>query len=246
MPDFQFGFADLAVALGSDVVGTPLSEEIGVNLQLTTKGLMIYTAENGPTFVKTRNTASITPGTPPIVPGAPMLIQDIIHKLPRANPMNLAKRTLAQINRLVIHWDGGALIPEGYDPLTYYVSEANYHIKKDWGGGSFGTGIMYHYKVSRQGGLYKVRPETDVVWAAMSANTTGLMLCVDATEGQPPTQAQLVMVDKFANWVWTQRPDLPNLVKRNIWGHGELVAEGNSTSCPGPALLTRVKALRAS
>lgn len=54
MPEFQFGFKELAERLGAAVVGEPLTEEFGVTFQVTTRGLMIYTPEQGAVFVRTR------------------------------------------------------------------------------------------------------------------------------------------------------------------------------------------------
>lgn len=57
MPEFLFGFLDLAVRLGAEVVGEPVEDETywpdGTHsLQMTTKGLMIYSREgNQPLFL---------------------------------------------------------------------------------------------------------------------------------------------------------------------------------------------------
>ncbi len=50
MPEFQFGFKDLADKLGADKVGEPIEEEHYfpdglTSLQQTTKGLMVYSRE---------------------------------------------------------------------------------------------------------------------------------------------------------------------------------------------------------
>lgn len=250
-PVYSFGILDLANKLGRSVVGEPLSEEVGITIQMTTRGLFLYTPENGPTFLKTRQLApeSGTPTPGPSPDSGVMQVHDIIGQLPRANWQNLEVRDFSAINMLVAHWDG--LAPDdkyaGYDPIQHYVSEANYHIGKDWGGGSYGHGLMYHFKIDRSGNVYQVRALQDVVWAEMGANGAGIAVCLDAGVTAAggtvnPTDGQLSSLKRLSEWLFTERPDLPNLTAGRVWGHGDLTQYGNNTSCPG----AKIKALCAS
>ncbi len=61
MPEFILGFKDLADQLGPDVVGEPVEDEQyfpdgSHSLQMTTKGLMVYS--------KTGNTTHFLPAAP--------------------------------------------------------------------------------------------------------------------------------------------------------------------------------------
>jgi hypothetical protein len=155
------------------------------------------------------------------------------HLLPRANLANLERRPTAAIELIALHWDGGAPLAEGYSPLAHYVAEALFHIRKNWGGGVPGHGLMYHYKLARDGRLFWTRDWQDVTWSVMAANRRALNICLDATDGQPPTEAQLAALPHLLDWLAAR---LPRTAGR-VYGHGELLADGNRTSCPGPDLL---------
>jgi hypothetical protein len=179
---------------------------------------------------------------PALPPQGALEIQDLRAVLPR-DGQKVERRGLEEITTLVYHWDGGPVIPEAYVPRSYYISEAGYHIRKDWGG-TGGDGLMYHYKVDRQGKVYQTRNLTDVVWAQTGANRRGLAVCFDATVGQEPTAAQHVAAIKLNDYFGTERPDLPMLHPGQVWGHGELGSDGNATSCPGDALRKVCQELR--
>jgi hypothetical protein len=72
MPDFQHGFKTLADQLGEAMVGKPLMEEEGLTLQKTTRGWMVYTAENGPAFIKGRVQSAPKPAPVPTPAPAPV------------------------------------------------------------------------------------------------------------------------------------------------------------------------------
>ena len=152
----------------------------------------------------------------------------------------LDTRPISAIDMLAVHWDGGPIIPEGYDPVEYYRTEARFHIRKDWGGGSFGYGLMYHGKIDRRGRAYLTRPFTHVAWHASLANERSVAVCVDATDGQEANDAQLAALDRVVE-EWR---GMFGLRRGMVWGHGELTQYDNATTCPGPRLTAYVRAYR--
>lgn len=175
-----------------------------------------------------------------------MLFTDLRYALPRRPENHLSYRSLDAIEFLVIHWDGGARIPETYDPVAYYVNEADYHIRKTWGWANdgqpyYGHGLMYHIKIDRAGRAYLTRNADEVLWHASGANEEGYAICVDCTDGQPPTAAQMATLRKV---IERKRLEF-KLTHERVRGHGELVEYGNSTACPGEVLLDWLRRYRA-
>lgn len=259
LPKFILGFATLAEILGEDIVGQPIENERhnpenGDGLQMTTKGLMVWrkadnwtaftdgyrTCINGPYGLQERlNTEFFDWEIRPRFE-----VRDVIDELPQAAWNPVSTRRLAGIRWIVVHWDGGARIPEGYDPLEYYKREAYYHIQKDWNwaepGIQGGWSLMYHEKIDRSGNVWITRPAEHVCWAAMNANYTGYMLCVDSTDGQPATRPQLATLSSRLEALRERF----GLSRSAVYGHGEMTWLGNSTSCPGPELLNLVREYR--
>lgn len=179
-------------------------------------------------------------------------IVDVVEKLPR-NPQdpNWKLRRLADIARIVVHYDA-VLVPgasdegPGYEPLRRYVEQARYHMRKNWNDGPGpavrGFGLMYHYRVSADGRVWRTQPEELVTWHARGANWNGLAVCCDLGPGQKPADAQLEGLEGLLLRLCYQRPDIP-AGRPDVWGHGELRKAGNSTRCPG-LLLEWVRAFR--
>ena len=137
------------------------------------------------------------------------------------------------IKLIVVHWDvSEAPFADGYDPPAVYAREARAHIAKDWGGGSYGYGLMYHERVSRDGRIWLTRPAEHVAWACSAANRLSYNLCVDAGPDWDATPSQ---VAALADRVERLRTDFA-LPGTAVWGHGELLAYGNQTQCPGDLL----------
>jgi hypothetical protein len=167
--------------------------------------------------------------------------------LPRANLENLERRSLETIDLLALHWDGGARLADDYSPLAHYVAEALFHIRKDWGTTglgdppTFGHGLMYHYKIARDGRLFWTRDWQEVTWSVTAANRRALNICLDATDGQPSNAAQLLALRGLLDWLVARLPRTGG----RVFGHGELTFYGNRTSCPGPGLTWLAQAWRA-
>lgn len=180
-------------------------------------------------------------------------ITDIVEQLPRNLKGGHAQmRLLATIEKIVVHYDAVNVpsTPDGtpeYNPVARYIEQARYHMKKNWneGGGQAirGFGLMYHYRVSSDGRIWRTQPEGLVTWHARAANNTGLAICCDLGPDQQPTETQLAGLKSILDWLCTERPDIPT-GRTDVWGHGELRKEGNRTPCPG-ALMAWVQAYRA-
>jgi hypothetical protein len=179
-------------------------------------------------------------------------IIDIAGRLPRKPEHPYWKlRRLNEITRIVVHYDAVRVPPAkqqklAYDPLTRYIEQARFHIGKNWNDGRgtpvFGFGLMYHYRVSADGRVWRAQPEELVTWHARDANQNGLAICCDLGPGQKPTIEQMAGLESLLNWLCYHRPDIP-AGRADVWGHGELRKAGNQTPCPG-ALLSWVQAYR--
>lgn len=100
---------------------------------------------------------------------------------------------------------------------------------------------MYHYKIDRRSGLWWTRDLEDVTWSCMGANRRSINICLDATNGQPPTAPQRAALAALLAWLVARFPR----ARGRTWGHGELTAYGNRTTCPGPDLVRFAQELRA-
>ena len=134
---------------------------------------------------------------------------------------------------IVVHWDGSEVgLGEGYDPAAVYAREARAHIAKDWGSGSFGYGLMYHERISRDSRVSLTRPAEHVVWACCGANAISYNVCVDAGPEWDATYSQVAVL---GGRVERLRSDF-GLPRATVYGHGELTSFGNRTECPGDYL----------
>lgn len=183
----------------------------------------------------------------------PPTITNIINTLPRRPDAGAYRiRALSTITRIVIHYDAVA-VPQpkqgkpAYDPIARYISQANYHINKNWNEGAgtavHGFGLMYHYRISADGRIWQTQPEKLILWHARNANNTALAICCDLGPRQTPPSAQLSALRSLLDHLCYHRPDFP-AARKDVYGHGELTKEGNHTTCPGP-LLAFVQSYRA-
>src|SRR5205085_206433 len=148
-------------------------------------------------------------------------ITDIICQLPRrSDDANYHTRPLSAITKIVVHYDavpvpqmlltGGTL---AYDPVERYISQAKYHIHKNWNEDTgpivHGFGLMYHYRVSADGHVWQTQPEELVTWHARAANYAGLAVCCDLGPGQQPTDEQLAGLKSLLDHLCFERPEIP-------------------------------------
>jgi hypothetical protein len=174
-------------------------------------------------------------------------IIEVAEELPRDPKSRYWRgRPLKKITKIVVHYDA-VRVPRGeYDPVERYRAQARYHMARNWNedGGPpvYGFGLMYHYRVSADGRVWRTQPEALLTWHARAANYAGLAICCDLGPGQKPTEAQLAGLRSLLDWLCYRRPDIP-AGRKDVWGHCELKREGNRTACPG-ALLPWVQAYR--
>jgi hypothetical protein len=193
-------------------------------------------------------------------------IEDVTAQLPRnPNSPNWRIRPLGAIKLIVVHYDA-VLVPDvspvkagtgdsgntehmagmGYDPVARYKAQAQYHIDKNWNEGPgpvvHGFGLMYHYRVSTDGRIWRTQPVVLVTWHARDANYRGLAVCCDLGSGQMPSEVQSEGLAALLDWLCYHRPDIP-AGRADVWGHGELTRFGNSTGCPG-GMLHQVQSYR--
>lgn len=174
-----------------------------------------------------------------------LIVRDIIALLPTEPGNQLDVRKERSISMVVVHWSGDRQpIPEDYDSIEHMIREARYHISNDWDPEESGVqgsyGLAYHEVVDRYGRCYLTRPAADVTWSCRGANWISYNICLDATEGSPPTAKQLEVLPLRLDALRLRY----GVLRSAVFGHGELVAYGNQTACPGPALLESVRRYR--
>jgi hypothetical protein len=115
-----------------------------------------------------------------------------------------------------------------------------WQMRPGWGGSTDGAdGIQYHYVVSADGIVYQCRDAHASLWHCGHAigNTRSLSIHLPLGGDQDATSAQ-----------WNATTDLfqmlcheYHIVKTNVVGH----CEWGGSACPGPHLMTRLRAWRA-
>lgn len=155
-------------------------------------------------------------------------------------------RYLSQIEQIAVHWTGYPPRPtDPHDEIARIADFARYHIRKDWGGGVGGFGLMYHRVIGASGTIYLTQPLELITWHAHSpSNERSLAILVDAGElpdgtAQPPTDAQLSSLRWYLDHLC--RHSRLNVDQHTVFGHGELL--NNDTACPG-SLAEYVRAYR--
>lgn len=146
----------------------------------------------------------------------------------------LELRPVGSIELVVVHWSAGWYGP-GYDPVEAYRREAIEHIWRDWSeeaGHQGGYGLMYHERIDRRGGIWLTRPANHVAWACRGANHRAYNVCLDAGPYVGSTTTQLSALAARVGFL----VGLFGLTQLEVWGHGELVAYGNTTDCPGSVI----------
>lgn len=152
-----------------------------------------------------------------------MRIIDITHKLPFKKSNGTMSKKMMDV--ICVHHDGTNR-PLIYNSINRYVGEANYHIAKGWGH------ISYHYIIDNVGDIYKCLPETEIAYHCgnLTINRKSLAIKFDGNmEVQQLTSKQKTAYKELVNYLCTQRPDLPKIVKSSIKAHKEI----KSTACPG-------------
>lgn len=166
-----------------------------------------------------------------------MKIINIISKLPFAN--SNGKMDPKKIDTLVVHHDAVPVPARGYNTLERIKMEAKYHVSKGWGH------ISYHYVIDNLGDVYQCVPDTEVGYHAgnLVVNKKSIAVCLHGNFNvQKPTAAQVKSLEAFCRWMFSERPDLPNVLKKSLKGHREVRIAG--TACPGNSLFPIVERIR--
>ena len=176
-------------------------------------------------------------------------IISIAHMLPaNASSRNRETRETRAIRYLVVHRDGMDVPGQTpYDPLARYVMQAGKHMRRNWNSSETGPrvrgfGLMWHYRVSADGRIWRTQPEELVTWHTRGANYNGLAICCDLGKYQQPAAAQLAGLRALLDWLCNERPDIP-AGRSDVWAHSELQRSPYDRRCPG-ALLPWVRAYR--
>ena len=177
-----------------------------------------------------------------------MNIIDITKTLPTTGSNGYRK--LADIVYAVVHHSAIPSV-EPYDPLSRYVSEAAYHIKKGW------RRLSYTYLIDTKGDVYLGNPLEQVAYhsgnPALRKNSIGICLDGDFTRHEP-TDAQISSLRRLLDHLCYERPDMPKLVRKTVRYHGEVrgftdllgVFHSNPTACPGKPIIEFVKSYRST
>jgi|GEM_PF-4265673 len=164
-----------------------------------------------------------------------MVIKNIIAKLPFVASNGTMKKD--KISKLVIHHTG-VKTPLFYDTLKMIQKDAAYHVSKDW------NHLSYHYICDNVGDIFQCLPETEVGYHAgnLPVNKSSIALCVQGDYNQQTLNAkQKKALKEFTDYIFTKRPDLPNLIHSGLVGHREVRL--SPTSCPGNNLFNFIKTI---
>lgn len=136
---------------------------------------------------------------------------------------------------LTWHYNGPPVSNTDIDQLYF---DARYHLSKDWGGGSYGNGIMYHAAVGRDGTVYLLRNFDAILWhcAHSRGNRESLAVTFLIGEGQRITAAARNAAKEFTDDTVKQY----GISKKSVFGH----QEWSSTACPGSAMNDFVRPYR--
>lgn len=131
---------------------------------------------------------------------------------------------------LVVHYNGPA-VPENVDERGWLHGITGYHMDKNWNPGGAhlaGDGIMYHRAIGRDGTLYRLRDDGEVLWHCGSwpENETHLSVYVILGGDQRATRQQLLRLHDVCD-AWIRGDGLRT--RDLVVGHQEL----SWTACPG-------------
>lgn len=178
---------------------------------------------------------------------------DIRNRIVRAHRDNESIRPLSQVFNLYVHYseDRCAARSSIDQEVDHCNAIALFHEQKDWNVPRhvYGYTMMYTYAIFQSGRLYLVNDENMLLWNTMYGNPVGLATVCIMDESEQPSPAMLGTLTRHLDYM-CERTDIPAR-RWNVWGHGECGAVygggppfGNSTRCPGRALLSFVRDYR--
>jgi hypothetical protein len=186
----------------------------------------------------------------PALQRAGLQVVDLRDRLPRNQDWPLLRewdtRPPEAITLFAWHYPALPERPPGvYDEAARWAAFARSHIARVWGRDAQGNDyhaptITYHLGI---GGSAEATPARVFVlndveaatWHAAYANGIALGIVVDVGQSQVVLPAQAAAMQRVADVLSSQTPDIPADWREN-YGHGELTDWGNATACPGDVL----------
>ena len=166
-----------------------------------------------------------------------MEIIQVISKLPWKK--SIGRRKLSDIKYAIVHHDGALAFDGVQDVIPRYVSEANYHIGKDWGH------LGYSFKIAYDGKVYQTVPLEECGAQAGNykyfKNSFGICLDGDFSR-QKPSVAQIESLKWLMDHLAHHSPELPGIVQKSFYSHREVRIL--PTFCAGPIVLDVVRSYR--
>lgn len=160
-----------------------------------------------------------------------MQVIDLRPELPR-NPDGGPGRRIDAADKtgLVVHYNGPA-VPSTVNDVDWIRRIVAYHLAKNWNPGGqhvAGDGVMYHRAVGRDGRVYRMRDDGEVLWhsGAWPENETHLSVYVILGGDQRATPRQLTALhDLVDEWLRSGS----GRTRDRVIGHQEV----DWTECPG-------------
>lgn len=123
------------------------------------------------------------------------------------------------------------------------VKEINtFHETTGYFDGDNAPHIAYHFAIENDGTIIQCNYVEERSWHATRANDSALGICLQGDlDKHAPSDKQRIALQ----WLLDTLCEDLKIPRTGVWGHGELMQYGNSTSCPGSHLLPLVKAYRA-
>lgn len=153
---------------------------------------------------------------------------DIRKKLPRHASKKFARRSLSQIDQVVLHHTAGRIDETPEEIAAYHVGPN--HIS------STGTpGISYTLVIDAQGRIYWCNDIESITWHVSNENTHSVSICVIGNyETRQPNAKQVAAVKRAKRW-------LEKKIGRKLPMVGHSKAGTTGTECPGDNLRTAFK-----
>jgi N-acetylmuramoyl-L-alanine amidase len=168
--------------------------------------------------------------------------RDIRHLLPRRD-WQIGVR--AATTSITWHWNGPEVAPEkqrGLGLVHQLQADAAWQMRPGWGGTVNGAPhLMYLLVFADDGTIYQTAGLDEILWhcAHADGNGRGLSLHFPLGEAQAPTIRQLLAATRATDLLRSAyRIPLARTLGHIEWKH--------ATACPGPALMGRLMAYRAS
>lgn len=147
-------------------------------------------------------------------------IKDITDNLPKHPTKEFAKRSLSQIQEIVIHHTATDSVATSIESIAHYHVSPNNHICDDGC-----PGISYHFMINHKGEIYQTNQLETISYQCGGCNTTTIGVCLIGNfDNEIPTQKALTATHETIRYI-NQR------LGRNLIVSGH--RDHKTTSCPG-------------